>query len=525
MNRIHSEYKATAIAEAQKALREYLHATKSLPFVFAELIAENSPFSLAALFPKLRYSSTTFPTRFRQILSYEPIDELEFFFESIGVEKAEVHRFLAPNMFFFSQERSALDAAAELYRFGFPWKMIGKLFSGETSVLQKSPAELSERLCGMRERYGLENLAMVGIVLAFPRLLVLESELCGEIDEIFECLKMVFVGLGVEGFAEGNVDVWYELCCKVRFFWDFGCDKRMVVDLMSDDIRIFLNCSVKDLLRKFKFFTGFGVGDGEDIVMFILQRPEILGLDMDTPVVSVLGVLEHFGLEKPKIQSVARKYGHVLGRNRMANLPNIMKAVDLHEWCFERIKRSDGVQLLETCSLNCPDEDVDIAFMEAWKQCTLQKKRKFEFLRRFGFGENVKAMKVLKRIRGPGDSLQERFDCLVGMGFKHSDICLMIQRVPEFISQGKDSLEEKVKFLYQDTGLPMRILVAWPKLLQYCLETRVKRRVRVVIWLREMGLGAKYISIPYTVHANENKFIRRLYNYHPALPKHYLEQF
>lgn len=61
------------------------------------------------------------------------------------------------------------------------------------------------------------------VCLAFPYLLSKEGELGGDFDALFDDLKRVLVEDDMDNCVEGNVDAWYEVCCKVRVFYELDC--------------------------------------------------------------------------------------------------------------------------------------------------------------------------------------------------------------------------------------------------------------------------------------------------------------
>ncbi|GMN56371.1 hypothetical protein TIFTF001_025495 [Ficus carica] len=527
INNIHPVHKPRALTQAQKALTNYLHSTRGLPFIFADQIASNSLFSLSNLIRKIHFSALTFSDAFQTLLRYHPINEFEFFLESIGINHDEVPFFLPKNKFFFSEDWNVLDASLALIQYGFPWNRLGVLYKEEVSIFSLSANELTERFRVFKQYFGIDNLRVVGICLAFPYLLSAGSELSGRIEEIFEDLERVFENFEMgSSCVEGNVDAWYEFCSKVRVFYELGCEKGMVGELMCRRKELLFPCPKEVLVRKAEYICKFGVGK-DAVGLLLLESPEILNLNLETPVISVLGLLEHFGLDKKELQSVGEKYPHVLGRNEMANLPHVMKALSLHEWCFNKIRRSNG-QLLATYAISCSDEDVDKEFVNVLKRIECSRwathaMGKVDFLKGIGFGENALTVKVLKYLHGTSNELHERFDCFLRLGIEHSKVCLMIKMEPHILGISPELLEQKVKFLCQEIGSSIQYLEGFPGYLSFDLDTRIKRRYRFYVWLRETGLTTKKYSIASMLSATEKNFLSRLLKIHPAAAKLYLE--
>lgn len=497
-----------------------------MPFLYAEHIGKNSLFSLSTLIKKIDFSVYTFSRNFRKLLRYHPINEFEFFFESIGIDHSEVPGFLPANKFFFSEDGTVLNAACTLCGFGFPWNMLGKLYKEDISIFSKSSTELTNRLSEFKQ-HGFSNLSVVGLCLAFPRLLRGEGELGGDIEALFDDFKRVFIEFGLGSCVEGNVDACYEACRKMRVFYDLGCEKGKVGELMSRKKSLFLQCPEEILVQKAVYFSKFGIGKSE-VGLLLLQSPEILNLDLETPVISVLGLLKHFGLSELELESAIKQYPHVLGRNKMVNLPNVMRALDLNDWFVQKIMSSH--ELLATYAICDPNEDTDNVFINGleriqFSRTPMHTMNKLNFLHGIGFGENALTIKVLSHLHGTSSELQERFDCLLDKGIQFSKLCKMMKTSPKILSQNPESLEQKVDFLCQDMGSSLHYLDIFPAFLCFDLENRIKPRYRFHVWLKERGLCGRSYTIASLVATSEKSFMAHLYGIHPAAPKQWLEYF
>ncbi|KAG6630570.1 hypothetical protein I3843_13G025700 [Carya illinoinensis] len=526
LSKIPSKYRPQAIKEAQRALTEYLHTTRNLPYTFAEHIAKNSMFSVSSLIAKLDFSRSDFFKKFQRLLRYHPVNEFEFFFESIGICYGELNAFLPANKFFFSEDGTVLNAACALSGFGFPWTRLGKLYKDDVSIFSKSSEELKTKLCGFKG-YGLSNVSVIGICLTFPHVLGGEDELGDEVDALFDDLKRVFVDFDLASYVEGNVDAWYEVCRKIRVFYDLGCEKGTAGELMGRSKHVFLEYPEEVLAQTAEYFCRFGIK--EDAGLLLLRHPDILKLDLETPVISVLGFLKHFGLNSSELRSIGQKYPYVLGRNKMANLPHVMKALNLHEWFFHRIN-SGNHQLLANYVLIDPEEDLDKEFGDGLEK--IQSSRtpthtmnKLKFLHGIGFGENALTMKVLAHLHGTSIELQERFDCFLRVGVEFSKLCRMIRSTPKVMNQKPETIEQKVNFLRQEMGISLQYLDIFPGFLCFDLENRIKPRYRFHVWLAEKGFCTKTYSIASIVATSEKNFVARLSTIHPDAPKRWSEQY
>lgn len=524
-SKIPSKSRPQAIREAQQALTDYLHSTRSLPFAYAEHISKYSLVSLSNLIANIDFSVSDFSRSVRKFLRYHPINEFEFFYESIGIDYNEVRGLLPTKKFFFSEDGSVLSAAYALAGFGFPWNKLGILYKEESSIFSRGSEELSSRLHGFK-KHGFSNISVIGICMAFPY--VLSGEWLEEIDALFDDMKKFFIDFGMGSCIEGNVDAWYEICMKIRVFYGLGFEKGKLGDMVGKSKSIFVDYPVNVFVQKAKFFCRFGVRN-EDVGLLLLQRPEIWNYDMEKPLISVKGFLKHFGFSDAELIAIAHKYSHVLGRNKMTNLPHVMRAMDLQVWFFNKIKDGDH-HLIASYAMREPDEDLDKEFDDCLERIRHSRTPthtmyKVNFVLGIGFGENALTAKVLDHLHGTSSELQERFDCLLRLGIPFSDLCMMIRMMPKILNQKPEILEQKVNFLCQDIGSSLGELNIFPAYLCFNLENRIKPRYRFHMWLTDRGLCAQKYSIASIVATSEKNFIARIYGIHPAALKHWFECF
>ncbi|XP_042505434.1 transcription termination factor MTEF18, mitochondrial [Macadamia integrifolia] len=528
LRKIPYRHRARTVRQAQQALTEYLHTTRSLCFTHAENISKNSVVSLSDLISRVEFSTSNFFRNFQKFLSYHPINEIEFFFESIGIPPSEINGFLSRHEFFLSEDGNILKIAHVLSAFGFPWNRLGDLYKEEIfSIFGETPDALAARLNGFRE-FGFDNVSVAGICLAFPFVLSGNDELFGQIDALFDDLRKAFFNFGLASHVEWDVDSWYEICRKIRVFYDLGCEKGKMGELFGRGKNVFLQYSEEFLGQKVEYFCRFDVNK-VDVALLLLQNSEILNYDLESPLISVLGFLKHIGLSEEQLNSVSQEYPYVLGRNKLGNLPNVMRAVDLHQWFFNKMMNGEH-HLLTNIVISNPDAHLDNEFkhhLERIQSVRIHRYMmgKLDFLLRNGFGENVSTMKVLSLLHGSSDELQERFECLLQLGIKFSILCKMISSRPSILNQNPDMLEQKVTCLCNEFGSSVQYLEVFPSYLCFDLENRVKPRLRFYMWLTEKGLAARDYTIATTVAASEKNFLARLHKVHPAAPKQFLECF
>ncbi|CAK7347716.1 unnamed protein product [Dovyalis caffra] len=517
------KYKNLAIKQAQQAVTDYLHSTRSLPYTYADQISKHSLVSLSNLVSNIHFSAPTFATSLQKYLRYHPINELEFFYESIGIDYDEVNGFLSNDKFFISEEGSAMNVSCVLCAFGFPWNKLGMLYKEKKDIFSMSGEEVKSRLCGFKG-FGFSNTSVIGICLAFPY--VLRGELSEEIGALFDDLKRVFVDFDLGNCVEGNVDAWYEICRKIRVFYDLGCEKGKVGQLLGKSKRIFVDYPEEVLVQKAEYFCKFGARK-EDVGFLLLKKPEILNFQLERQVISVKGLLRHFGLSAEELKYTAQNYAHVFGRNKMANLPHVVRAMELHDWFFNKIKDGNH-QLLASYAMSDPDEDLDEKYRDCLERIQrtrtpLHTMNKLEFLHAIGFGENALTIKVLSNLHGTDSELQERVDCLLHYGIVFSKLCSMIRMMPKILSQKPEILRQKLNYLCQDMKSSLQYLDIFPSFLCFNLENRIKPRHRFHKCLTEKGFCKREYSIASIVATSDKGFVARLHIIHPDAPKLWLE--
>ncbi|QCE04728.1 transcription termination factor MTEF18, mitochondrial [Vigna unguiculata] len=533
LSKIPWKYKQFAIAQGQKTVTDYLHATRCIPYAFADQISKNSNTALINLITKLSaFSPPHYPHNLNKFLRYNPINEFEFFFESIGIHPSKFPSLFPQNKFFFSEDETLLDAACVLSEFGFPWDKLGVLYVESGWVFKWAASELKDRLCEFK-RYGFCNVQVVGICLAFP--FVFDGQKGAEVEALFCDLRLLFGKFGLAGCVEekGNgVDDWIGLCRKIRLFYDLNGGKKNIGELIGGNngvgVGVVVEHGEEELVQVIEYFCRFGAKK-EDVARLIVNGPELLELVLKMRMVNVLKLLKHFGMSSNEVDIFRKDYAHVLGTVKLCNLPNVMRALGLHEWFFEKIKDGNHSLLVSFVAKN-PKVVRDKGYRSFLKGIEVSRTpthsmSKLNFLHGIGFGENALTMYIFSYMHGTSDELQKRFDCLLHLGIEFSKVCKMITVHPKILSQNPESLEQKINFLCQEMGQSLENLVTFPSFLCFDLENRIKPRYRFHLWIIEKGLSSKIYSIASMVATSNKNFVSRAFKIHPAAPKHWFEQF
>ncbi|XP_074364919.1 transcription termination factor MTEF18, mitochondrial-like [Apium graveolens] len=476
---------------------------------------------------KVDYSFLEFSSNLQRYLSYYPINEFEFFYESIGISYDEINGFLPRGKFFLSEDFSSYDVACALWEFGFPWEKLGVLCKEKDSVFTRSVSEVNECLLRFKE-YEFDGIMIIGVCLAFPFVFRRECELRGEVEALFDVLRTVFLDYELVKFVDGNVDAWFDVCRKIRVFYDLGCARGNMGELLGRSKNVLLEYTEEMLVKKVEFFRKLDVPK-EEIGLFLLSKTDVFEFDLESRCFSVVGILKYFGLEIEKLKSIKKNYPYVLGRNKIANLPHVVRSLGLNEWFFDRMTNGDH-NLLGTYVIGSPDEDLDTCYTEylikidslrlpAHALC------KLNFLHSIGFGETKLTTKALTTMNGSSAKLQDRFNFLLSCGIAFPNLCKMIFRRPKILDQKIELLDQKVKYFCGDMGYSLQSLDEFPAFLNYDLDTRIKPRYRFHMWLIENNLCKKKYAFTNIISSSEKRFIALIYRMHPAAPKKWLASF
>ncbi|KAL3615538.1 hypothetical protein CASFOL_041199 [Castilleja foliolosa] len=501
------KHRPKAIKDSQKSLTDYLHATRSLPFLYADNIARNSPQSLWKIVSKIPFSPSNFSCSFQKILRYHPINELDFFFESIGLNSDETEN----RTTYFLSEFKHFDVACALAGMGFPWSKLGLLCKDGFFIFESDPSDLERKFNEIKNAFGFNSVIIISICLAFPRVLHID----GEMDSLLSDLKILFLDYDLWSSVEGgNVDDVFCICLKIKSFYDLGCEMGKIGELMGRSKTVFIEHTKEDLISKFDFFCKLDVRKDE-IGIFLLSRPEIFGFDLGNRVVSVSGFLEQLGLRENELELLQQNYPHVFGNNKVAYLPNVMRSLNLGEWFFEKM-RNGYHPLLATCTIVCCPDEFDIHYKESLirlrtKRTHVHAMKKLNFLHSIGFGENKFAVEALPFLSSSKNHLHQRFDCLLRCGIEYSKLCMIVKLMPKILNQGERSLQKKIEYLCNDIGSSLDYLDVFPGYLCYDLEKRIKPRFKFHKWLMEKGLCQREYSLSTIIACSEKAYVERLF--------------
>ncbi|XP_047942160.1 transcription termination factor MTEF18, mitochondrial-like [Salvia hispanica] len=487
-------------AQAQSALVEYFHLTRSLRIMDAENMGKNTPEFFNRLMKivdidddsKIKHSVMRF-------LRYHPVNEFEPFFESIGLDYSEYVEYLPRNLMFLCDDELLLDNYYVLYNYGIERNRIGKIFKEANEVFRYDLGSLQIKLRSL-ENLGLRRSLVAKIVAASPHLLR------GDVDEFVEFLEMLkMVEIGCEwlskNICEEDSYCWKCMLQLMCFLCKLGWSEKQVGELIKQHPDLLLKCSGRVTFGLIGLLLKFGATKS-DLHTLFHQFPQI-------PVLKFTKNLHTSYMFLSEIDMAARDIGKIV-----CSYPALLGSIEL--------KKVNSILSLLSCGRNrlCQMVNDDPFTLEAWvlgrrvERLETQKRAdksmalKTEFLISLGFSENSEDMeKSLKMLRGRGVELQERFDCLVKNGLSREETIRMVRISPQILNQTRDVIETKIRLFFEELGYGVSDLLTHPKIISYTIK-RVKLRLLMYRWLKGQGAVRPGLSLSTLLATTDEEFFR-----------------
>lgn len=488
--------------EAEDALLDYLHSTRSLHFIDAENISRNSPKFLEKLLKRVE-SEDNLGQSLTRFLRYHPINEFEPFFESMGLEPCEFSSLLPRNLMFLSDDSVLLENYHVLCQYGFAPKNIGKIYKEAKEVFRSNDEVLLSRLYDLEDK-GLDQSDVVKLVGLCPSVLI-EDE-CNDFVKVLMELRTLGIvnGWFLEHLSDEASYNWKHMLKLLCLLKEFGCDNEYLERLLSKHPSILLQDSGVTTLLVISFLLKFGASK-KDVLSLFSQFPDVnVGLYVSNLRRSFFFLL-NIEMDVYSIAKLFCSYPHILGSCCLKGVKTALNSLN-----------TGKIRLCEIIKNN-PEELKSLAIglkvtpLPASKEC---RSEKIKFLLDLGFVENSSEMqRALKRFRGRARELQERFDCLVNAGFDRNVVMEMVKSAPQIVNQSKEVLEMKVDFLVNHLGYPLSSISGYPSSLSYAIE-KVKLRCTFHNWLREQGATTS-TAISTILACSEKQFIKQKVNRHP----------
>ncbi|KAI8524373.1 hypothetical protein RHMOL_Rhmol13G0145600 [Rhododendron molle] len=499
-----------ARSEGQGALFEYLHCTRGFHCTDAEHVSKNSPYFLERLLSKVENEQDV-SRALTRFLRYNPINEFEPFLESLGLTPFEVVSLLPQSLMFLNDDQVMLDNFHILCGYGVPRSKIGRIYKEAIGVFRYEYGILDSKLRAYEE-LGLSKSTVIKLVSCCPSLLVgnVNKELIGVLEKL-------------KAWGFGNDWIGGYLSCKSTYNWnrmletmgflgEVGYSQTQMGSLFKTNPGLLLEGSGK---RIYSLVGGLLKLDLKmsEIYSFFLQNPQILSAKCAKNVCRAVCFLYEIGMEAEGIATIVANNIRALGGVSLNQTRTILKKLEVERDTLCLMIKEDPLTFL---SLVAKSDVVSIEQLWSGNQSRFVEKN--TFLLKLGYVENSDEMtKALKKFRGRGDQLQERFDCLVQAGLDPNVVANMIKHAPSVLNQSKDILEKKIDCLRNCLGYPLESIEVFPSYLGYDLG-RINLRFSMCAWLRERGKAKPTLSLSTVLVCSEARFFRDFVERDPEGP-------
>ncbi|XP_010481646.1 PREDICTED: transcription termination factor MTEF18, mitochondrial-like isoform X2 [Camelina sativa] len=497
--------------EAQKALFDYLHHTRTLSFVDAEHISKNSPSFVLSLLSKIDDTRKEDISRsLAKFFRYNPINEFEPFLESLGLRPSEISRFLQRDLVLLSDDGVMFVNFHVLCYYGIPRGKIGRMYKEAREIFGYENGVLASKLEAY-ESLVLSKTTVIKVVTCCPLLLV--GGIDGEFVSVVNKLKGLNIGCD-----------WLARCLSDRKTYNW---RRILETMELLDKVGFKEEKLSSVLKAYPDLVSETSGNKAYIVFEKLHK--VLGLEMneidklviDNPemlleksvkrILEAMKFLRCIKMEKQFIVSFLLCHMKLICSSSLIG----PRAV----WNRSRIGRDELCHIikgepLELFSLACKinNSRIELVSLDS------RNAEKMAFLLKLGYIENSDEMvRALKKFQGRGDELQERFDCFVKAGLDYNVVTQLVKRAPHILNRPKDIIEKKINMLTDYLGYPIESLIESPTYLSYSME-RIHQRFSMYIWLRKRDAVIPRLTLGSIVGISNTLFVSYFVRTHPEGP-------
>ncbi|XWS59233.1 hypothetical protein CRYUN_Cryun08bG0104000 [Craigia yunnanensis] len=495
--------------EAQAALLEYLHSTRTIQFMDAENMSKNSPHFLKKLLEKVKNVNDVGRSMSR-FLRYHPINEFEPFFESLGLKPCEYTPLLPRDLMFLGDDCLMLENYRVLCEYGIERNKIGQIYKKAVQVFQHEFGVLPLQLQAYQE-LGLSQSFMAKIIVCSPRVLI------GDVDMKFIKVLEILRSMGFdyswikEHLSEQDSYNWSMILHVLNFFSEMGCSNELC-GLISQHPDLLFEGSGDRALSLIAFLLKFGLPMDQISSMF-LQFPEIQVGQFISNLIKCFLFLHEIEMEVDEIGKIVCSYPILLGSCMLKKTNSLLSNLNVGKKRLCKYIRENPQELgkwgIGTRLGPLPDSGEDIE----------SQRLKMKFFLELGYGENPNMMKkALKAFRGRGGELQERFDSIVNAGLNREDVVEMVSVSPQILNQSKAVIQSKIDILVNELGYPLSSLVSFPSYLSYTTQ-RVRLRLAMYKWLKGQEKVEPDLALSTIVACSDKIFLRQYVNHHPSGPQ------
>ncbi|XP_027331710.1 transcription termination factor MTEF18, mitochondrial-like [Abrus precatorius] len=496
--------------QVQHVLTDYLHLTRGYSFLDAEFISKNSPRFVESLLSKIDVKDDV-ARSLRKFLRYNPINEFEPFFESLGISLSELHLVLPHGMIFLADDSVLLENFHALCNYGIPRNRMGKIYKEAKEVFGYASGLLSSKLQAY-ENLGLSRSSVIKLVVCCPLLLV--GDVSCEFVGLLDWLKRIGIESDwmVNYLSCSRTYSWKRMLDALDFLHKVGYSEEQMRNLFKANPNLLL----EGFGRKVYLFLGRSLKLGVEmnvIYSHFVEYPSIMSHKCAKNLLKVIGFLCVIGMGNHDVAYILSNYMHLLSMHSLKGHKTVCKELKVGKADLCQIIKDDPLKLISLASKQ-EQKSIDQVYCHDPRNYL----EKTTFLLRLGYTENSEEMaKALKMFRGRGDELQERFDCLVEAGLDYNSVIKMIKQAPMILNQSRSVIKKKIDFLRNVLGYPVECLVGFPSYFCHDLE-KIMRRFSMYAWLKERNAVKPTLTLSTIVSSNDKRFVKYFVNVHPQGP-------
>ncbi|ESQ39614.1 hypothetical protein EUTSA_v10000826mg [Eutrema salsugineum] len=496
--------------EAQKALLDYLHNTRALSFVDAEHISNNSPRYIRALLSKIDTRKEDISRSLARFLRYNPINEFEPFFESLGLRPSEVSRFLQRDMALLSDDGVMFENFRVLSNYGIPRSKIGRVYKEAREIFGYEDGVLASKL-EAHESLGLSKPIVIKLVICCPSLLV--GEVDCEFVSVVNKLKGLNIGCDWLGgyLSDGNTYNWRRILETMELLDKLGFKEEKLSSLLKTYPDLVGETSGNKAYVMFDKLQKVGL-EMSEIDRLVIDHPDMLLEISVKRILEALKFLIRIRMERQFIVRFLLQHMKLICSSPLVGPKAVYMRLKIGRDELHGIIKEDPLKLFTLASKTTTDRRIELDSLD------LRNAEKTAFLLKLGYVENSDEMvTALKKFQGRGDELQERFDCLVKAGLDYNVVTEVVKRAPHILSRPSHILEKKINILTDYLGYPVETLIESPTYLCYSIE-RIHQRFSMYIWLREREAVIPRLTLGTIIGISNTRFLAYFVNSHPEGP-------
>ncbi|KAJ7515020.1 hypothetical protein O6H91_23G068700 [Diphasiastrum complanatum] len=490
------------------ALETYLCQFKNLSLQDASSMAENAPIYVAKLkvlaenWKKLSPSfsnDSSIESTVESFLKENGLDELEVFFESIGMNPERVSDFSFSLQLKLTGEHGVLPTVTLLEGIGVERRDLGKLIERNRFILCYSACDLQSGLDFLMH-VGLQKADLVSVLHRCPE--ILKPNLKEDWAQLLKILSEFHVGehavarlikhhpKPLAGLPHRNIQT------NLDYLYSLGLKKGDIARTLKRTPSILFMDVEKSLKRKVQFLKDQGLSDGE-IFRVVSLFPGIFSRSIEDTLHPKLKFLQSLGLEKEQIGKVISSFPALLGHSiedKMKPLVALLGTVGIKDKLLARLIAVRPSIVAVDVKKTLPD------LLEGLVK--LGDPRTIYLVLSRGLCEGLSALK-------------ERLQYLKSLGFTKEELATMIHNDPRIMQISKLRLQKKVEFLTRTMGYSIKDLVNNSTFLYSHFERRIQRRYGVLNVLQSADIIRGKPSLSQITRRSDKKFRKKYVDPYP----------